>query len=169
MVFLHGHGVSTSRAFRIYKTYGDDAIGKAQKDPYRLARDIRGIGFNTADQIAEKLGLRTLAQQPIRDATTPGEYTAEVTTTDAVGQWQLRIAGGPAPRKPHAEPAEATCLRKMRREGSGIDGLVFEFMEDPPREMWAHGKGPERRWNAGAAWSQRKVMAGHRERKTFGS
>ena len=57
MVFLHSHGVSTSRAFRIYKTYGPDAIAKVQEDPYRLARDIRGIGFKTADQIAEKLGI----------------------------------------------------------------------------------------------------------------
>ena len=57
MVFLHSHGVSTSRAFRIYKTYGTDAISTVQEDPYRLARDIRGIGFKTADQIAEKLGI----------------------------------------------------------------------------------------------------------------
>ncbi len=57
MVFLHSHGVSTSRAFRIHKTYGEDAIAKVTEDPYRLARDIRGIGFKTADQIAEKLGI----------------------------------------------------------------------------------------------------------------
>jgi len=57
MVFLHSHGVSTSRAFRIYKTYGQDAIAKVSEDPYRLARDIWGIGFKTADQIAEKLGI----------------------------------------------------------------------------------------------------------------
>ena len=57
MVFLHSHGVSTSRAFRIHKTYGEDAIAKVTEDPYRLARDIRGIGFKTADQIAEKLNI----------------------------------------------------------------------------------------------------------------
>ena len=57
MVFLHSHGVSSARAFRIYKTYGDDAIEKVQQDPYCLARDIRGIGFKTADQIAMKLGI----------------------------------------------------------------------------------------------------------------
>lgn len=57
MVFLHSHGVSTSRAFRIYKMYGQDAIEKVSEDPYRLARDIWGIGFKTADQIAEKLGI----------------------------------------------------------------------------------------------------------------
>jgi exodeoxyribonuclease V alpha subunit len=57
MVFLHSHGVSTSRAFRIYKTYGGEAVEKVREDPYRLARDIRGIGFKTADQVAERLGV----------------------------------------------------------------------------------------------------------------
>jgi exodeoxyribonuclease V alpha subunit len=49
--------VSTARAVRIYKTYGADAIPLVTENPYRLARDIRGIGFLSADQIAEKLGL----------------------------------------------------------------------------------------------------------------
>ncbi len=57
MVFLHSHGVSTSRAVRIHKTYGDEAIEKVRDDPYRLARDIHGIGFKSADQIAQKLGI----------------------------------------------------------------------------------------------------------------
>lgn len=57
MVFLHSHGVSTSRAFRIFKTYGEAAIETVQHDPYRLARDVRGIGFVTADIIAERLGI----------------------------------------------------------------------------------------------------------------
>ncbi len=57
MVFLHSNGVSTSRAVRIYKTYGVDAIEKVRSDPYRLARDIPGIGFKTADQIAQKIGV----------------------------------------------------------------------------------------------------------------
>lgn len=57
MVFLHAHGVSTSRAVRIFKTYGPDAIDIVQKNPYRLARDIRGIGFLSADTIAQKIGI----------------------------------------------------------------------------------------------------------------
>jgi len=57
MVFLHSHGVSTNRAFRIYKTYGGEAIERVREDPYRLARDIRGIGFKSADKIAESLGI----------------------------------------------------------------------------------------------------------------
>jgi exodeoxyribonuclease V alpha subunit len=57
MVFLHSHGVSTSRAVRIFKTYGEDAIEMVRSDPYRLAKDIHGIGFKTADQIAQKIGI----------------------------------------------------------------------------------------------------------------
>ncbi len=57
MVFLQSHGVGTSRAVRIYKTYGADAIPLVSENPYWLARDIKGIGFKTADQIAEKLGI----------------------------------------------------------------------------------------------------------------
>ena len=57
MVFLQSHGVGTSRAVRIFKTYGADAIPLVKENPYRLARDIRGIGFKTADQLAEKLGI----------------------------------------------------------------------------------------------------------------
>ncbi|WP_246530528.1 MULTISPECIES: SF1B family DNA helicase RecD2 [Paraburkholderia] len=57
MVFLHGNGVSTSRAVRIFKTYGQDAIATVTENPYRLARDIRGIGFVSADTIAQKIGI----------------------------------------------------------------------------------------------------------------
>ena len=57
MVFLHAHGASTSRAVRIYKTYGEQAIEKVRSNPYQLARDIHGIGFKTADAIARQLGI----------------------------------------------------------------------------------------------------------------
>jgi len=57
MVFLQSHGVGTSRAVRIYKTYGDAAILKVSENPYRLALDIWGIGFKTADTIAQSLGI----------------------------------------------------------------------------------------------------------------
>ena len=57
MVFLQGHGVSTGLAVKIYKQYGDDSLAVVKNDPYRLARDIWGIGFKTADKIARALGL----------------------------------------------------------------------------------------------------------------
>ncbi|TAN15077.1 MAG: ATP-dependent RecD-like DNA helicase, partial [Rhizobiaceae bacterium] len=61
MIFLHANGVGTSRAVRIYKTYGSDAVQLISEDPYRLARDIRGIGFRTADAVAMKLGIEKTA------------------------------------------------------------------------------------------------------------
>lgn len=57
MVFLHGHGVSTNLAVKIYKTYGDQSLEIVQKNPYQLERDIYGVGFKTADRIARALGL----------------------------------------------------------------------------------------------------------------
>jgi exodeoxyribonuclease V alpha subunit len=66
MVFLHSHGVGTARAVRIYKTYGADALQVMTENPYRLARDIRGIGFKTADAIAIKLGIEKTAMMRVR-------------------------------------------------------------------------------------------------------
>ena len=66
MVFLHSHGVGTARAVRIYKTYGPDAIQVMTENLYRLARDIRGIGFKTADAIAMKLGIEKTALVRVR-------------------------------------------------------------------------------------------------------
>src|SRR6187549_1410463 len=66
MVFLHSHGVSTARAVRIFKTYGSDAIQVMSENPYRLARDIRGIGFKTADAIAMRLGIEKTAVIRVR-------------------------------------------------------------------------------------------------------
>ena len=66
MVFLHSHGVGTARAVRIFRTYGSDAIQVMTENPYRLARDIRGIGFKTADAIAMKLGIEKTAMIRVR-------------------------------------------------------------------------------------------------------
>src|SRR5438445_3776927 len=66
MVFLHSNGVGTARAVRIFKTYGADAVQVMSENPYRLARDIRGIGFKTADAIAMKLGIEKTAMIRVR-------------------------------------------------------------------------------------------------------
>ena len=66
MVFLHSHGVGTARAVRIFKTYGNDAVQVMAENPYRLARDIRGIGFRTADAIAARLGIEPTATIRLR-------------------------------------------------------------------------------------------------------
>src|SRR5262249_5675233 len=57
MVFLQSHGIGTARAVRIYKTYGEQAVDLVRANPYRLATDIWGVGFQTADQLAGRLGI----------------------------------------------------------------------------------------------------------------
>ena len=66
MVFLHSHGVSTGRAVRIYKTYGNLAIQTVRENPYTLAKEIHGIGFATADQIAQSVGVPKDSQNRAR-------------------------------------------------------------------------------------------------------
>ncbi len=64
MLFLQGNGVSTAYAVKIYKTYGNDSISIVKNNPYRLADDIWGIGFKTADKIARQLGFAK--ESPLR-------------------------------------------------------------------------------------------------------
>ena len=66
MLFLHQHGISSSRALRIYKTYGEEAQAVLKENPYRMAQDIRGIGFKTADDIAYQLGVAEDAPERIK-------------------------------------------------------------------------------------------------------
>lgn len=66
MLFLHQHGISSSRALRIYKTYGEEAQAVLKENPYRLAQDIRGIGFKTADDIAYRLGVANDAPERLK-------------------------------------------------------------------------------------------------------
>ncbi len=57
MIFLQGHGVSSAYGAKIFKAYGKSSIAVVQENPYRLARDIYGIGFKTADRIAQAIGI----------------------------------------------------------------------------------------------------------------
>jgi exodeoxyribonuclease V alpha subunit len=66
MIFLRSNGVGTARAVRIFKTYGADAVQVMTENPYRLARDIRGIGFESADAIAMRLGIEKTAMIRLR-------------------------------------------------------------------------------------------------------
>ena len=62
MVFLQGNGVSSTYAVKIYKAYGNKSISVVKENPYRLALDISGIGFKTADRIARNMGIDPGAQ-----------------------------------------------------------------------------------------------------------
>ena len=65
MLFLQGHGIGASQAIRIYKQYGEKAAAILRENPYRLAQDIAGIAFRSADKIAEQLGVARNAPQRI--------------------------------------------------------------------------------------------------------
>src|SRR5262249_48290507 len=103
MIFLHSHGVGASRAVRIYKTYGNDAVQVMSENPYRLAKDIRGIGFKTADAIAEKLSIEKTAMIriragisfPLTEAQNDGHCSLPVTDLPPLVEKLLEV---PAPR-----------------------------------------------------------------------
>ncbi len=87
MTFLLSHGVSTARAFRIYRAYGEKAIERVRLDPYCLARDIVGIGFKTADAIAERVGIA-------RDSPLRADAGVEHTLLELTGQGHCAFPRG---------------------------------------------------------------------------
>ena len=68
MMFLQSHGISTLFAVRIYKAYGDNAIAYVNEDPYRLSNDFYGIGFFSADKVAQSIGFALDSPQRIMAA-----------------------------------------------------------------------------------------------------
>lgn len=70
MLFLHSHNISTNTAIKIYKTCGAEAISVMQENPYQLAQDIRGIGFKSADTIAQNIGIDKNSIQRARSGIT---------------------------------------------------------------------------------------------------
>src|SRR5919199_1345043 len=131
MVFLQGVGVSTSLGVRIYKTYRDDAIQVVRREPYRLAADVWGIGFKTADQIAQRLGIPHDSPQRVKaglqfalsEASEDGHCylpEADLITTAA------ELLG--------VETALAEqCLEELAQD----EGVVMEYLPGPEGEVTA--------------------------------
>lgn len=129
MVFLHSHGVSTSRAVRIFKTYGQEAIDKVRANPYLLAQDIPGIGFITSDRIAQRLGIPfdslLRAQAGLRhvllEATQNGHCALPLESLkDETGKLLLVQAG-----IVDAALERALIGRELSREKIGGESLIF--------------------------------------------
>ena len=124
MVFLHSHGVGTARAVRIFKTNGNDALAVMAENPKSLARDIRGIGFRTADAIAARLGIEATAMIRLRAGVNyalleaSGEGHCGLPTAEL-----LKLAGEllaverPAPSPP-AEPNPTQGSDQREEQGS---------------------------------------------------
>ena len=126
MVFLHEHGVGTARAVRIFRTYGADAVEVMTENPYRLARDIRGIGFVTADAIAMRLGIEKTAMVRIRAGI--GHALAEAMDEGHCGLPEEELA--PLAAKLLEVPAELirTALDLELTDGT----VVADTVEDTP-------------------------------------
>lgn len=150
MVFLQSHGVGTARAVRIYKTYGDEAIIKVTENPYRLALDIHGIGFKTADVIAGRLGIAPdsliRAQAGVRhvlqEISNDGHCAAPVETLVAESGKLLQI--------PDA------ILEEAIREEIASDNLVKEEIEGRECLFLA----PLHRAEVGVAASIKRILEG---------
>ena len=126
MVFLHEHGVGTARAVRIFRTYGADAVEVMTENPYRLARDIRGIGFVTADAIAMKLGIEKTAMVRVRAGI--GHALAEAMDEGHCGLPEEEL--GPLAARLLEVPAEMirTALDLELADGT----VVADTVEDTP-------------------------------------
>jgi exodeoxyribonuclease V alpha subunit len=127
MVFLQGVGVSTSLAVRIYKAYRDDAIEVVRREPYRLAADVWGIGFKTADQIARSLGIPHDSPQRVKaglqfalsQAAEDGHCYLPETELVAKATGLLEVEGGLTSR----------CLEELIQE----EGVVAEPLPNTPQ------------------------------------
>lgn len=122
MLFLHTNGVGTSRAVRIYKTYGAEAVQRITENPYRLARDIRGIGFRTADQVAQKLGIEPTAMIRVRAGISFA--LAEATGEGHCGLPESEVLAATAELLEVAEPLVETALGLELKGGEVIADTV---------------------------------------------
>jgi len=128
MVFLQGVGVSTSLAVRIYKKYGDASISVVRNEPYRLASDVWGIGFKTADTIAQAVGIPHDSPQRVRAGI---QYTLSEAAED--GHCYL-----PEPNL-LADAAEILgvpldLVRRCLDELAGEEGVVRHAVPNPTTE-----------------------------------
>ena len=100
MLFLYSHGIGTQRAVRIYRTYGEQTLATVRRDPYQLTRDVRGVGFATADALAKRLGfddeaparLRGGVRQVLRDALQQGNCGLPIDQVEEAASRLLDIA-----------------------------------------------------------------------------
>jgi exodeoxyribonuclease V alpha subunit len=149
MVFLQSYGVGTSRAVRIYKTYGVDSIAKVSENPYRLALDIHGIGFKTADLIALKLGIpkdsmiraQAGTRHVLQELSSEGHCACEIKKLAETGATMLEIEETLVAQAIEAEIKEGNILAEdiegnklvyltaLQRAESGAAGSLLRLAE----------------------------------------
>ncbi|GIH16452.1 SF1B family DNA helicase RecD2 [Rugosimonospora africana] len=177
MVFLQGVGVSTSLAVRIFKTYGEESISVVREEPYRLAADVWGIGFKTADTIAQAVGIPHDSPERVKAGL---QYTLSEATDDGhcfLPQAQLvtdagKILGVPADlidrcldELAEAEgvvretlPGEVTAvyLVPFHRAETALAGSLLRLLRNSADRM-PHFAGVD--WDKALAWLHRRTGA----------
>jgi exodeoxyribonuclease V alpha subunit len=177
MVFLQGVGVSTSLAVRIYKTYRDEAIEVVRREPYRLAADVWGVGFKTADTIARSVGIPHDSQQRVKaglqfalsEASEDGhcylpeeDLVAAAAELLGVGADLVRgcleelVAEEGVVREPGPEGSPAIWLVPFHRAEVSLAGGLRRLLEAPVDRLAAF-KGLD--WEAALRWLQRVTGA----------
>jgi exodeoxyribonuclease V alpha subunit len=134
MVFLQSYGFGTARAVRIYKTYGDQAIELVRANPYRLATDIWGIGFQTADQLAERLGVDRAS--PLRARAAVRYVLQQLGGEGHVGFPESAVQE----RTAELTGIDRAVIAAAVEQGRAEDELVREPWKDGGEEPWLYLK-----------------------------
>ena len=142
MIFLQGVGVSTSLAVRIYKKYGDASVSVVRSEPYRLAADVWGIGFKTADTIAASVGIAP--GQPGADQGGPGLHLVRGGRRRPLLPARAEPGRGRREDPQHAGRADHPVPGRTRRRRGGVRE-VFRLRPARPRPA-PHRPAPHRRF-----------------------
>ena len=150
LVFLQSHGVGTARAVRIYKTYGERAVELVRENPYRLATDIWGVGFKTADELAGRLGID--GASPLRARAAVRYVLQELSGEGHVGYPESEVI---------ARTSELTAIDRAIVEAAIEAGRQEEdFVREPwDGESWLYLK-PLFLAEVGVARELRKLRSG---------
>lgn len=135
MVFLQSHGIGTARAVRIWKTYGEQAVEIVRANPYRLATDVWGFGFETADTLALRLGLDRQSPERARAAVLWAlqrmSDEGHVGYSEAgVVEWAAEQTGIPLAIVTAAVEQERAAGELVREPFSSTEGATPQLMPD---------------------------------------
>ncbi len=170
MMFLQTHGVGTARAVRIYKTYGDQAIELVKANPYRLATDIWGIGFQSADELAGRLGIDRAS--PLRARAALHYVLKQLNTEGQVGYPEAGVLARTAKLTQISHDVIAAAITHQIAEGEIVRETEGEepwlylkalFLAEAGVARALHGLGegahplPAINWEAALGWVEKKM------------
>src|SRR6202012_520809 len=138
MVFLQAHGASPALATRIVRRYGTNAMNVVSREPFRLALDVRGVGFKTADRIAAAIGVQPDSPermqagvlQVVHDLTEAGHVWTAQSAVVALGAQMLALDGDAQEVRKRLEAALTSCILLGRVVIEPVDGEPAIFAAD---------------------------------------